>query len=612
MASRRDNSAVFAPNLGVYYDRPKLAIDPRALSDALNVRVRDGTLVRDNMGWGPFPNSDSALDLVDPVLGIDAFFPREGGQFLLFCTTKDVYLYVEATESVVYLTPRYATGTVSVTNGVAAVTGSGTAWLANAKAGDFLHVGDGAQVDPSEEWLEIDAVVSDTEITLVAGFPGTTDSGLDYTIRKTFTGTLLDPWLFETFPSAVDVGGGADGDRWYATNGVDPVIAWHNGLDEVYLPSIGLDSAKWIRRFSNLMVYGDITVSSERRPFSIRTSDLSKPEDTSNGLAAEFVVHDGVDPLVAAQPLGDGLVIYAERSITLAQFVGDPFVFVFRRAISGVGPLARRAVVDFGDYHEFLGNDAQYRFDGIRVDEIGSHVWRDVIRRHSPQRTQMVLTHFDEESGEVLWVVPLNTDASPEEGPPERAFTEHYLEAVGERTPRPFMVRQLPATATGYFERELTLTWDQMIEMWSEINFRWNDQFLQAAFPFNLFGTATGEVFILNSQDSQNGDPFAAFVRFGRRPLGDIRTKGTLRRLYPLARKVEGDLTVTVHGSRDASGPTAPAGIFPFSMDMAEANHFVSPRLTTRYVEVEFGTQGVSRPFFLEGYDLDVVRAGER
>lgn len=609
--ARAANKPVLSPNLGVYYDRPPLAIPARGLKDARNVRLRNGRIVRDNMGWAPFPSADAPLNLGgDPVTGINNFTPRSGGQFLLLCTTRDIYLFNESTSTVSFLTPRYATGTVSVTNGSATVTGSGTSWSSTVRVGDFLHVGDSAQQDPEEPWYEVLRVDSDTEITLTANYAEATASGADYTIRKVFSGSIFDAWEFEYFPAATGVGVGSDGDRWYATNGQDPVVAWTNTLTQVYEPAIGLDSAKWLRRFNNLMVYGDITVSSDRRPYSIRTSDIGKPEDTVNGLAAEFVVHDSSDPLLTAEPLGDALVLYAERSITLAQFVGEGFVFIFRRSVHGLGPVSGRAVLNFGDYHEFLGPDAKYRYDGVQVGDSGSHVMREVMRRATPSRLSMAIAHLDEENGEALWVVPQNTDPDLDLGPPALAFTEHYLEEVG-RAPKPFMVRDLSAVSMGFFERELTLTWDQISQAFDEINFRWDDRFLQAAFPFNLFGSDDGRVYILNEWDSQNGEDFNAYVRFGRRALGDVHTKALVRRVHVFTQEVEGDLDVTLHLASTASGATT-AEAFSVSMRSGQENAFLSPRVVGRYLELELGTRGAGKPFYVEGYSLDTVPAGRR
>ena len=76
---------------------------------------------------------------------------------------------------------QYSTGTASVTNGSATVTGSNTLWLANVTAGDsFTVAGDGVMYD-------VASVDSDTQVTLSAPYAGTTASGVVYAIGTGFT-----------------------------------------------------------------------------------------------------------------------------------------------------------------------------------------------------------------------------------------------------------------------------------------------------------------------------------------------------------------------------------------------------------------------------------------
>ena len=80
------------------------------------------------------------------------------------------------------------TGTVSVTNGSATVTGSGTLFSANVAAGDlFTIVGDNA-------WYEVASVSSNTSLTLSANYAGTTGSGKSYAISRDFTTRLELPY----------------------------------------------------------------------------------------------------------------------------------------------------------------------------------------------------------------------------------------------------------------------------------------------------------------------------------------------------------------------------------------------------------------------------------
>lgn len=69
----------------------------------------------------------------------------------------------------------YSAGTVSVTNGSATVTGSGTAWVANAQASEGIWLPDG-------RLYEIVSINSDTSLTISPNYLGTTQSGQDYRI----------------------------------------------------------------------------------------------------------------------------------------------------------------------------------------------------------------------------------------------------------------------------------------------------------------------------------------------------------------------------------------------------------------------------------------------
>lgn len=75
---------------------------------------------------------------------------------------------------------QYRTGTASVVQDSAVVSGTGTAWLANASAGDgFVMAGTGAVYD-------IASVDSDTQITLTVPYKGADRSGT-YAVQRDFT-----------------------------------------------------------------------------------------------------------------------------------------------------------------------------------------------------------------------------------------------------------------------------------------------------------------------------------------------------------------------------------------------------------------------------------------
>lgn len=84
---------------------------------------------------------------------------------------------------------QYAVGTVSLTNGSATVTGSGTLFTGNVAIGNaFLRVGDAILYD-------IANVVSNTQLTLSGTYQGVSGSGLSYVVAVDFTTNFSLPEL---------------------------------------------------------------------------------------------------------------------------------------------------------------------------------------------------------------------------------------------------------------------------------------------------------------------------------------------------------------------------------------------------------------------------------
>jgi len=593
----------------LFFDRPSMAIPPRGLADGDNFRITNGFLNNLNMGGVAFGN----FQLDGPSMLIERFFDSTGANILVMATGEDIYQYEAGGGTVAYLTPRYETGTVDVTLGSPTVVGNGSSWSDNAKAGDMIFIGGTGETDPTETWYEVDTVVGDEEITLTTNYAGADAAGTTYTLRQRFAGDLLHPWDTATFLNAQPAGE----DRWYATNGVDYVVRWNGSDDQVTVLSALAFKCTQVLTFANMLIYANIVEDTgEAKPTSIKNSDVTKPEELADGLASEFVVHGGTDEIETLFPLADNMVIYSGSTVVTAQFVGDPYVFAFRTAITGLGPLASRLVADFGDYHEFLAADSKYKFDGLSVEESGAHAWRDIMRRRDSTRVDMGFVHFDEENGELLWVLPLTTDTDAGLGtqnPPGRAWVEHYLENLGANTPHPVSTREFPFTCSGYSERTGTLTWDTIESAWEETNIRWDDQFYFGAFPFNLAGDNDGLVYNLNTAQTAPWADGKSFVRFGRLPLGDGRMRGLLRRVYVfglnLAEKVLG---VTVRLADSAEGAVEETETFTLDLDLPENGYFVSPFRRGRYMELEFGTSGLDKAWGMSGWDIDLTAGGRR
>lgn len=604
-------TAILTVNRGLFLDRPPIGVPPGGWVDCLNVQPKLGSVSNLDLGWSRF--EDWAL--LGPVRLIDRMKLSDGTEELLFADPTDIYRYNPATNEVDFLTPIYATGTASVAAGATpTVTGVGTLWAANVKAGDYIHFGLATQNDPTAAWHRITTVTNDTSMVIVGPVAGAPLAAGVYTIRKTFTGDIITHWDAVTFPHASP----DDDDVWFATNGIDPVVKWHSGDARVAPANFGqVLIVQHLAVYANMLILGGITQAGEDLPTSIINSDVGTPENTTSGLSEQFIVHSGVEPIIDMQPLGDNLVVYTPRSGILVQFVGDPLIFTFRRAFTGVGPVSASVVADFGDHHEFIGADTQYHFDGANVQEINNHVWRHILSLRDATRGPLGIAHFDEENGSLIWGIPLTTDAGDtgEDRPLSVAWPQHYLEDVGPQLPTPFSKRSFPFTAAGYYEQQSGVTWDTVEGDWDSGEYQWNEQFFFAAFPINLVGDALGRVYTLNAAQDADGVALPSFVRFGRIALGDGRMRALLSRVYPFAKAPSGgshNLNVTVRLYEHASGQQDEEETFLFDLGLGEEGHFVSPFRRARFAELEYGTPGPGEDWGLDGYDTDVKPGGRR
>lgn len=131
------------------------------------------------IGTGLYRGNDSTGALTSISLGNGGtlnssnpvFSTVSNGTLLLVDDSGRIQKYRGSTNS------NYTTGTISVTNGDATVTGSGTSWntSTNAEVGEYIKLPDG-------KWYKIISIASDTSLEVEIEYQGSTSSGQSYTI----------------------------------------------------------------------------------------------------------------------------------------------------------------------------------------------------------------------------------------------------------------------------------------------------------------------------------------------------------------------------------------------------------------------------------------------
>lgn len=610
--------ATISPNLGLVFNKPAIDLPATALRDGLNFRCKNGTIESLNLGWKKF---STAWKLNGPVRMIDNFAPRNQDIKLIMADAQDIYLYLPNTDEIRYLTPQVGAGTPGTLSSVGtAVTLDGTppfSLVDIAKPGDQIINGVNFYDGVNTNWRTIVTIDSPKTMTIDSPFiGGNMPTGTLYTIRTRFQNIADVQWDTATF---MDDGTTHD-DLWFATNGVDPIVTW-NGTTDPYVvahPELQF-TCKSLANYRNMMIYGNVTQGGQDLFSTIINSDVGFPlraGATGIQLSEQFVVHSNPDEILAMVVLGDYLIIYSQRTITNAQFVGDPTIFTFRQSMTGTGPIASNAIADFGDFHEFIGQDSGYSFDGVTLKEANTHVWREILKQTDPKRQREAYAHFNEEQGDLIWVVPATTDpqAGVIGGAPAIAWSEHYLESnyYAQFPGSPFSKRTFPFTATGYWQSQNSLLWQDADFEWQSYNFAWNDKFFSTAFPTNLAGDETGQIYEFDSIQTADDQPLPSFVRTGRAFLTTGRELSLLRRVYPFTPAYPGSiLEVTVYMTKFLGADPQATETFPYDLSLPDGGHFVSIFRRGRAYELAFGSS-TGDAWSLSGWDVDITKGGMR
>jgi hypothetical protein len=573
-------------------------------------RIKNGQITTLNLGWATL-SPTNAWTLDGPVMAIVSFIPRNAVESLLFMTPKTLYLYDSVADDALKLNPLYATGTVAVSG--TAVTGTGTLWAANTKAGDQITFGTAVGKSAKLTWYTVQSVTDNTHLVLTST-AGTIGAGASYTISQVFNGTKHNLWDWDIFT----LDGASNNDQVIMTNGVDAPISWDGIASVVTIHTEMGFTCGTVTAFADMMIYGNLTQGGVNKPTSMINSDLGYPfhaGSTSSGISGQFLVHDGFDAVIQMYPMADYLAVYSQYTVTMVQFIGAPLVFAFRQSVRNYGIVGLNAIADFGNKHEYLSLGAQFSFDGVALRESNSHVFREAIRRSDPGRREFSFAYFDELNGDLIWSMPSSTDPSTNQASTDRqsayAYVEQYLEDVPQQVETPFSQRQFPFISAGPYRRKAGFTWNVITKQWNQYNYAWNDQFFQLNFPQILVGDDYGKVFILSEAQTGNGVVLANFVRFGRMALGSGRERQLLRRVYPFTTQSTISLTITTNLTDYAAGPFTNVTSTQYDTTLPEGLNASPIYHRGRFASLQFGDPN-GGPWVLAGYDYDVTGDGER
>lgn len=230
----------------------------------------------------------------------------------------------------------YSTGTISVTNGDATVTGSGTSWntTTNAEVGEYIKLPDG-------KWYKIASISNNTSLEIEVDYQGSTLSGQSYVISP--WGEVQGKLNSSTSPSSL----------------IRPQPAYiANHINRIWALSGNT------LRFSAL----DTSVSGEH----------FNDWDTSNNAGTIIIPSGKGDSGTGLYSLNNSLYVFQRRAIWRL-YGTSPANFELRNVTNEIGLVDKRSLVEWGDLLIFLSDKGVYMFDGSNLKNITDGVINTTI-----------------------------------------------------------------------------------------------------------------------------------------------------------------------------------------------------------------------------------------
>lgn len=385
----------FLPNKGIVLDKPEEFL--KNAYSTMNSRnmMFDSEYLRGRYGMKKF---DTAA-LNGAVLKIDQFWRDDSTWYLLFCTTTDIYQYDFSNTRFDILTPLYTTGTITIAAGsLDTVTGSGTTWSTNLKAGDFIKIGSGS-VHTGSTWYEIASVDSDTQLTLT-GDAVETSAGTAYVARQIFNGSSTNQWHAVTFQDT------NFGITWIATNGVDTPIRYSGSGQVTALATVptGFTTCRYLQVYKSRLLLMWTVEGGVNNTIRYRWSSVADCETYDDNHFEDLT--DPLYDIMGTELWGDYCVIFRERDAQIVRWIGGDEIFTAERNDACAGVWAPNSIIKTELWIFYYGPDNKFhRWNMLRDDTITDDIF-PYTKEFDPNMETEIFGWYVEIYDQIRWFVP--------------------------------------------------------------------------------------------------------------------------------------------------------------------------------------------------------------
>ena len=191
-----------------------------------------------------------------------------------------------------------------------------------------------------------------------------------------------------------------------ATNGADNIQKFEEGTDTAFSDRVTL-KAKYLAIIRDFVFAGYTTESSVVYNQRVKWSGLNDSstwtpsQATQSGFQDIVGTHGSVQAMVGGESFG---IIFMERAIYRADYVGTPLIFNFNKIADNIGAFAPRSVASFGNQIFFLAQDGFYKLTGgQQLTPIGNGKVDEFFFNDITSNLEGVTSAIDPNNSIVVW-----------------------------------------------------------------------------------------------------------------------------------------------------------------------------------------------------------------
>lgn len=201
------------------------------------------------------------------------------------------------------------------------------------------------------------------------------------------------------------------GDWTVGTNNLDPVKV-RKGVGTTYVNLTGTNFTyclQLIRRNPYMMALG-----TSDGPTWVRWCSDDNIEEWAvlpENTAGDFAIRDIPGRIRGGCSLGDAILVYSDEAITIATYIGLPYIFSFNTTIHGVGIYGPKAVCEANRKNYGLGLQGAFVTDGYNYSLLGDDNFRKWLKKtlDATDRHQISVFH-NEFTDSIEFRFPTKTD----------------------------------------------------------------------------------------------------------------------------------------------------------------------------------------------------------